>query len=517
MTDLPYAATEGGSAAGHGWTPKLVLSTLFMALVLEALGLGATMISIGLPSILKTFPTTQVGWLTTAYFLTGAVAAPLAGKAADLFGKRRVLLTIMLVSGIGALMNALAPAFGVMIAGRALQGTILATLSLIPSLIRDVYPRRTVMFASSVVIGGMGAFSIATPLLVGWLIDAAGFRGMFWFDAGYTFALCLAIRLTTRESPLRRQARVDILGATLLPLGVIGVLLYVSMGSSWGWTSAAQLVLLIGGAALLMLFFLHARRAPEPLINLALFRRKPLLLVASGAAVAYGIQITNATILPLLVLTPRAAGGTYGLGYSTFGYAGIGIPQALATVACGVVLGFLITRGRHPQTFLMLGLAVSPFATLLLAYFNGSFLALALDSIVIGISGGLVNSAVPSLVMRATPAGDQGATAGAAQLAQTGFSSVTPVIMFAILAPYAKVFPGGGVVYGMQGFRIWLWIATGLAIAMLLVAATVLRERRGQGIQEFSVDPEPAVEVLAAAVGSAVGPAAEPAEEPSAG
>jgi hypothetical protein len=64
MTDLPYAATGGGPAAGHGWTPKLVLSTLFMALVLEALGLGATMISIGLPSILKTFPTTQVGWLT---------------------------------------------------------------------------------------------------------------------------------------------------------------------------------------------------------------------------------------------------------------------------------------------------------------------------------------------------------------------------------------------------------------------------------------------------------------------
>jgi hypothetical protein len=63
------------------------------------------------------------------------------------------------------------------------------------------------------------------------------------------------------------------------------------------------------------------------------------------------------------------------------------------------------------------------------------------------------------------------------------------------------VFPGGGVVYGMQGFRTWLWIATGLAIAMLLVAATVLRERRGQGIQEFTVDPESAVEVVAAAVG----------------
>src|ERR1700751_156544 len=118
----------------------------------------------------------------------------------------------------------------------------------------------------------------------------------------------------------------------------------------------------------------------------------------------------------------------------------------------------------------MLGLAVSPIATVLLAYLNTTSLALAFGAVVFGISGGLVNSAVPSLVMRATPAGDQGSTAGAAQLCQTGFSSITPVIMFAIFAPYAKVFPGGGVVYGMQGFRIWLGVATALAIVMLAVA-----------------------------------------------
>lgn len=64
--------------------------------------------------------------------------------------------------------------------------------------------------------------------------------------------------------------------------------------------------------------------------------------------------------------------------------------------------------------------------------------------------------------------------------------------MFAIFAHYAKVFPGSGVVYGMEGFRIWLWIASAMAIVMLVVAATVLRERRGQVIQEFTVDPEPA-------------------------
>jgi len=417
---------------------------------------------------------------------------------------------------------ATAPTFGVMVAGRALQGPILATISLIPSLIRAVYPRRTVMFASAIAIGGMGLFAVATPLLVGWLIDAVGFRGMFWFDAGCTFALCLGIRLTTAESSERRQSRVDIPGALLLALGAAGVLMFVSMGSNWGWTSASELILLIGGLVLLGTWALQNRRSADPIINLTLFRRKPLLLVASGAAIAYGVQITVATMLPLLAMTPRAAAGNYGLGYSTFHYASVAIPQAVATVLCGLVLGIMITRGKHPQFFLMLGLAVSIVATIMLAYLNTTYIALAASAVVFGISAGLVNSSVPSLVMRASPADGQGATAGAAQLCQTGFSSVTPVIMFAIFAHFAKVFPGGGVVYGMTGFRIWLWIATGLAAAMLVVAALVLRERRGQEmVSEFTVEPEPAVEVVAAAVGSAstAGAAPEPAEpaEPAAG
>ena len=129
----------------------------------------------------------------------------------------------------------------------------------------------------------------------------------------------------------------------------------------------------------------------------------------------------------------------------------------------------------------MLGLAVSPIATVMLAYLNSTYVALALGAVVFGVSSGLVNSSVPSLVMRATPAGDQGSTAGAAQLCQTGFSSITPVIMFAIFAHYATVFPGGGVVYGMEGFRIWLWIATAMAIVMLLVAATRAARAPGSG------------------------------------
>ncbi|MFF2851947.1 MFS transporter [Streptomyces sp. NPDC058001] len=510
MTESPHTAPRATSTADRGWTPRLVWSTIFMALVLEALGLGATMVSIGLPSILKEFPTTQGGWLTTAYFLAGAVSAPLLGKAADLYGKRRILLLTMLVSGVGAMLCALAPSFGVLLVGRALQGPILATLSLVPSLIRDTYPPKRAVVASAVTITGLGFFSVFTPLLVGKLIETTGFRGMFWFDAVWTFALCVAIWLVAPESPLRRSTHLDILGGTLLSAGVLAVLLYVSMGHAWGWTSTAGLLLVLGGAILLVLFYHRAHRTEEPIVNLALFRRRPLLFVAIGGATGYGISITISQVVPMLAMTPRAAGETYGLGYSTYRYATLGTPQAIATVAAGMVVGLLVARGRHPRLFLTIGLLAWPVATMLLAYRNDSFLELAVAALVVGVAGGLVTASVPNLVMRATPADDQGSTAGTVQLCQTGFSAVTPVVMFAVLAPHAKVFPGGGVVYGETGFRTWLLVTAVLAIVIAAIGATLLRERPDQDVQEFALDAASPLSERAGKAAPSVGPLESP-------
>jgi Na+/melibiose symporter-like transporter len=93
--------------------------------------------------------------------------------------------------------------------------------------------------------------------------------------------------------------------------------------------------------------------------------------------------------------------------------------------------------------------------------------------------------------MRATPAGDQGSTAGTVQLCQTGFSSITPIVMFAVLAPTATVFPGGGVVYAESGFRTWLIIAAVMALVALVIGVTVLRERPDEEIDEFTRGAHP--------------------------
>src|SRR5699024_5526385 len=104
----------------------------------------------------------------------------LTGKLADLFGKRRVMLLCVTAGIAGSVLSATATSYAMMIAGRAIAGLLVPTLFLSYSLIRDVYPRRTIPLAVSICTAGMGMITVAAPFLSGWFIDGYGWRSLFW-------------------------------------------------------------------------------------------------------------------------------------------------------------------------------------------------------------------------------------------------------------------------------------------------------------------------------------------------
>ncbi|MEU1162855.1 MFS transporter, partial [Streptomyces sp. NPDC005921] len=134
------------------------------------------------PRIIGHFNTTQGGWLVTVTTLAGAASSPLFGKLADLYGKRRMILVVLVLACLGEIVAATAPVFGVMIVGHVLLGALTALLFLCYSLIRDVYPKRLVPFAASVSVTGMGLLLVGAPFLIGVLIDHFGFRSVYVFN-----------------------------------------------------------------------------------------------------------------------------------------------------------------------------------------------------------------------------------------------------------------------------------------------------------------------------------------------
>lgn len=461
----------------QGWTVRRSLSLVFLVMTVEALSLGYTMTALGMPSIIHYFHTTQGGWLLTAFLLAGTVAAAMLGKLADLYGKRRILILTLVISGIGAVVCAIAPTLGIMIVGRALQGVVVACMPLSYSLIRDVFPRRLTPFAASVSATGVGVIAVVAPLLVGWLLLAFGFRGMFWFDALWTFAICPAILLTTPESALRRRSRVDVVGGLLLGGGVSALLLVVSMGQSWGWTSASTLLFGAAGVVLLISYFMQATRVREPLVNLRLFRRKPLILAIVVAAISSVGAVTN-SVLPLLALTPRSLGGGYGLGMTTLQYAWIATPNGIASALAGMAVGLVMSRFSGTRMVIVVGMGMWVAGTIYLAFRNGTFADLEIGAIIVGAANGMTFAVVPNLVIAATPAGDQGSTSSAVMICQSGFGSTLPVILFAILATQAVRLPGNGILYRLAGFQYGLFLVAGIALVGILLTTTVLRIRR---------------------------------------
>ncbi|MCL2534093.1 MAG: MFS transporter [Nocardiaceae bacterium] len=473
-----------GPTREEGWSPQLVLSLLSIVLLLELLAVSYMMISTALPSISAHYQTTQGAWLLTAFLLVGAMAAPLIGKLADMYGKRKMLLACVGIALVGSLLSAIATSYAMMIAGRCLAGLLVPTLFLSYSLIRDVFPQKTVALAVSIATSGMGLIAIAAPFLTGWLLDDFGFRSIFWF-----FVICLVvlgglIQLTTPESNVRLRSRIDLVGAILLGAGIAGILIAVSFGPSWGWTNGGTLAYLIGGIALLIGWVVSARTIKEPLIDLDVLGKRPVLLTTISAGVVYGSSGLFTILLPMMVMTPALFGLGYGFGVDAEGFALYQVPIGGAVVLGGLLVGTLVGRNMRPRPLLVTGLLLNAIAFALIAQTHDSKGIVMVICAIYGFGMGMGYASIPNLLIEAVPPQLQASSASMVGVSQSVFPAVLPVIAFAVMnnshivqfPPEIQASLQGAVFYDNAGFQVAFWIGAVFALVGAVVAFMLPRK-----------------------------------------
>ncbi|MFF2509226.1 MFS transporter [Streptomyces sp. NPDC058067] len=467
----------------EGWSLRLVLSLVSMVGVLELLAVNYQMISTALPQISAHFRTTQGAWLLTAFLLAGAVLSPLLGKLADMYGKRRLLLVAVAGAALGALLSAVAPSYGVLIAGRALQGLLVPCMFLSYSLMRDVYPPRTLAMSVSIVTSGMGLIAIPSPWLTGWLLGSWGFSGVFWF-----FVICLAVLLvlivvTTEESSVRAHSRLDFLGALLLGTGLAGVLVGVSFGPTWGWGAGRTLGCVAGGAVLLAVWAGQALAGREPLIDLRFFKRRPVILTALTAGLSTGSTAVFTTLLPMMCMTPAVLGLGYGFGVDAKGFALFQAPVGIGAVVGGLVVGLTVRRIR-PGLLMVAGQLLLTAGALLTAVSHDAKAPLITWALVEGLGLGMAYAAVPNLVIDAVPRDLQASMSSMVQVFQGVVPAILPVVAFTVLNSHIATVAHGFVFYTDGGIRVGFLVAAGASLAGLLLALALSPARRTEQRQD---------------------------------
>lgn len=474
----PELARETNDSDGAGWSPRVLLSLLSMALVLELLSLSYLLISLALPQISAHYRTTQGAWLLASFLLLGAVTSPLVGRLADSHGKRKLLMWCLGLSALGSLLSAIAPTFGVLVLGRALTGMLGPTLFLVYTLIRDVFPPRTVAMSVSVAISGMGLVAVPAPFLAGWLIDTYGFRSLFWFTLICLLVLAPIILLTTDESPVRLRVGLDWWGAILLGLGLAAVLVAISFGPEWGWTGTRTLAYLAVGVALLVAWWGSARRVAEPLLDTRLITNRAVALTSLASGLVYAAIAVFTIVLPYMAMTPGMLGLGYGFGVDAEGYAVLQAPLAATTVLGGVVVGVLLKR-FDPRALMIVGLCIMATGATLVAAWHDDKAVVIVFAAITGLGTGIGYAATPNLLLAAAPQALQATTGAFASVAQNVLPAALPVIAFSVLNSHVGLELEGQAFYSQTGITLGFLIAAGTA-ALGALAAVALPRRTAE-------------------------------------
>jgi EmrB/QacA subfamily drug resistance transporter len=450
--------------------PALTLAAV--AVVQFMVSLDLSVVNVGLPRIAAGlgFSAVGVAWVIYAYALTFGGLLLLGGKAADRYGRKRMLLAGLGLFGLASLAGGLAQAAGQLVAARAAQGIGAAALAPAAlALLTATFPSGRARIRAfgiwSATNAAGGAFGV---LLGGLLTQYASWRWVMFVNVPMAaVALVLAGRGVAADRAVAGGGRPDILGAVLATAGVSLLVFGVVRTDQYSWGSPVTLTTLAVAAALLAAFVGTERSTPaEPLVRLGLFSNRSVtganaynLLV--GAAMAAAFYFASFYLQRVLGTGPARTGAEF-------------LPFALGVVA-GSVLAVKLGYRFAPRTLLIAGglLTAAGFAWFGLISADGSFATDVLGpSIVASVGFGLCLGPVVSTATAGVAPRETGTASGLLNSSrQIGAS-----IGLAALATVAQHRTGHAATPQAlnAGYALGLTLSAALLLAAVVVALTVL-------------------------------------------
>jgi EmrB/QacA subfamily drug resistance transporter len=450
-----------------------------------AFALQQTMVIPALPVLQHEFDTTTAWatWLLTGFLLSASVATPLVGKLGDQYGKERLLVISLSIFLLGSVAAVFAPGIGVLIACRILQGVGAAVFPLSFSIIRDEFPREKVPIAVGAVSsvfaigGGLGL------VLSGVILDSFSWRWIFGLGAVAVAIAVVLVHFFVPESPIKTPSRVDVIGGVLLSAGLVALLLGLTEGERWGWSSGRLVGLFTVGAVLLVAWGLVELRVPEPMVDMRMLARRPVffanLAALIGGAAMFGSFVLVPTLLQLPNGLPEQLAGLadYGFGADATTTGLYLLPSAVTGLASGPLAGVMGRRWGSKWP-LSLGMALAAVGLGVLAEWHSEPWHIVLGMLILGAGLPMTFAGMATIIVETVRPSETGVATGMNTVMRTIGGVIGGQVGAAILT--AKTI-GDTPVPSEAAFSTAFWIsAAGTAIAAVIALLITPRARRAR-------------------------------------
>ncbi|QEW04984.1 MFS transporter [Microbacterium lushaniae] len=421
-----------------------------------------------LPDLLDA-PREDTAWVVTATLLSAAVITPIAGRLGDMYGKRRIVLVLLAAMVIGSVIAAMSTDIVGVIVGRVFQGAVTGVVPLGISILRDVLHEDRIDSAIALISATLGVGgSLGLPISAV-IADEGDWHLLFWISAALGVIVLALVVWIVPESVLRTAGRFDFIGAAGLAVGLLSVLLAVSRGSEWGWTSPLTLGLGAGGVVVLVAWGWFELRVAEPLLDLRVAARRPVLLT-NLASVAMGFALFSSQVsYPQMLELPTATG--VGFGLSLLAASLIIMPSGLIMMALSPLSGRL-ARMVGPRVLLIAGAASLVLAYAFSLVWASEIWHLLVANILIGFGIGFGYASMPMLIMRSVPPSETGASNGLNALSRSLGTSTAAAVVGAVLAGMSTTHEGMQVP-SAGAFQTAFVLGIGAAVVALVLALLI--------------------------------------------
>lgn len=429
----------------------------------------------------------SVAWVMTAYLLSASVLTPIIGRIGDAVGKKKMLIVSMSALAFGSLVAALANNIEVMILARVIQGAGGGAMPLAFGIVRDEFPMKKVPGGIGLIASLAAASTGLGMVIAGPILEVLGFHWLFLLPMIVTSSIAIAAYFVIPPSRVRSETHIAWLPAVLLSAWLVALLLGVSQGPVWGWTSAPVIGLLVLAVVFAGLWASAESRVRVPLIDLKLMRMRAVwttnlvaLLIGVGMYAAFAF-------VPQFTQTPSSAGYGFGVSVSESGL--MQLPIAAMTFVGGIVSPHL-ARWWEPRRVVVYGSFIMAGGLAWLALLHDDRWHIYVGNFLIGTGIGWAFSCLSAIVVTAVPSEQTGVASGMNTNIRTVGGSIGTALMSTVLASHLAASGLARESGYVLGFALVAIAVLGAAVAALFIPRPL---RAASGSNELAEEAATAV------------------------